>query len=150
MISLCTRIPRQTADWLHDVSKYFLLRGFYRKDITSTYSFRVGGGLFLTAIVEGLVQVNWIFNLIQLFFILFFFSSSHVPLRFVTSHPARDTRVRQSSKKACFILERKKPLFKPVKLIWSINMEVNKQIKTGIFACYSRLLKAFDIYFSMF
>ena len=29
-------------------------------------------------------------------------------------------------------------------------MEVNKQIKTGIFACYSRLLKAFDIYFSMF
>ena len=75
MISLCTRIPRQTADWLHDVSKYFLLRGFYRKDIISTYSFRVGGrgGLFLTAIVEGLVQVNWIFNLIQLFFILVFF-----------------------------------------------------------------------------
>ena len=44
MISLCIRIPRQTADWLNDVSKYFLLRGFYRKDIISTYSFRVGGG----------------------------------------------------------------------------------------------------------
>ena len=73
-----------------------------------------------------------------------------MPLRFVTSHPARDTRVRQSSKKAGFILERKKPLFKPVKLICSINIEVNKQIKTGIFACYSRLLKAFDIDFSMF
>ena len=47
MISLCMRIPRQTADWLHDVSKYFLLRGFYRKDIISTYSCRVGGGYFL-------------------------------------------------------------------------------------------------------
>ena len=159
MISLCMRIPRQTADWLHDVSKYFLLRGFYRKDITSTYSFRVGGGHFLQpwsrgwckweSIVRGLIQ-NWIFNLIQLFFILFFFSSSHVPLRFVTSHQALDTRVRQSSKKAGFILERKKPLFKPVKLIWSVNIEVNKHIKTGIFACYSRLLKAFDIDFSMF
>ena len=99
--------------------------------------------------MRGLIQ-NWIFNLIQLFFIFFFFSSSHVPLRFVTSHPARVTRVRQSSKKAGFILERKKPLFKPVKLIWSINIEVNKQIKTGIFARYSRLLKAFDIDFSMF
>ena len=27
---------------------------------------------------------------------------------------------------------------------------MNKHIKTGIFACYSRLLKAFDIDFSMF
>ena len=82
MISLCTRIPRQTADWLHDVSKYFLLRGFYRKDIISTYSCRVGGGYFLQplsrgwckweSIVRGLIQ-NWIFKLIQLFFILFFF-----------------------------------------------------------------------------
>ena len=58
MISLCMRIPRQTADWLHDVSKYFLLRGFYRKDIISTYSCRVGGRLFLTTIVEGLVEVR--------------------------------------------------------------------------------------------
>ena len=159
MISLCMRIPRQTADWLRDVSKHFLLWGFYRKDIISTYSCRVGGGYFLQplsrgwwkweSIVRGLIQ-NWIFKLIQLFFILFFFSSSHVPLRFVTSHPASVTRVRQSSKKAGFILERKKPLFKPVKLIRSINIEVNKQIKTGIIACYSRLLKAFDIDFSMF
>ena len=53
-------------------------------------------------------------------------------------------------RQALFTLERKKPLFKPVKLIWSINIEVNKQIKTGIFARYSRLLKAFDIDFSMF
>ena len=73
-----------------------------------------------------------------------------MPLRFVTSHPARDTRVRQSSQKAGFILERKKPLFKPVKLICAINIEVNKQIKNGIFACYSRLLKPFDIDFCMF
>lgn len=155
MISLCIRIPRQTADWLHDVSKYFLLRVFYRKDIISTYSCRVGKGYFLQplsrgwckweSIVTGLIQ-NWIFKLIQLFLICFF-SSSHVPLRFVTSHPARVTRVRQSSKKADFILERKKPLFKPVKLMWSINIEVNKQIKTGIFARYSGLLKAFYIDF---
>ena len=65
-----------------DVSKYFLLRGFYRKDIISTYSCRVGGGYFLQpwsrgwckweSIVRGLIQ-NWIFKLIQLFFILFFF-----------------------------------------------------------------------------
>lgn len=57
------------------------------------------------------IQIN------SVIFNLFFFSSSHVPLRFVTSHPARVTRVRQSSKKADFILERKKPLFKPVKLM---------------------------------
>ena len=160
MISLCMRIPRQTADWLHDVSKYFLLWGFYRKDIISTYSCRVGWGYFLQplsrgwckweSIVRGLIQ-NWIFKLIQLFFILFFFLLLMCPsVRFVTSHPARVTRVRQSSKKAGFILERKKPPFKPVKLIWSINKEVNKQIKTGIIACYSRLLKAFDIDFSTF
>ena len=67
--------------------------------------------------MSGLVQ-NWIFKLIQLFFIFIFFSfSSHVPLRFVTSHPVRVTRIRQSTKKADFILERKKPLFKRVKLI---------------------------------
>ena len=83
-------------------------------------------------------------------FYLFFFSSSHLPSRFVTRHPALDTRVRQSSKKAGFILERKKPLFKPVKLICAINIEVNKQIKNGIFVCYSRLLKPFDIDFCMF
>ena len=86
-------------------------------------------------IVRSLVQ-NWLSKLIQLFFILCF-SSSHVPSRFVTSHPARVTPVRQSSKKAGFILERRKPLFKPVKLIWSINIGVNKQIKTGIFAVES-------------
>ena len=162
LVSLCMRIPRQTADWLHDVSKYFLLWGFYRKDIISTYSCRVGGGYFLQplsrgwckweSIVSGLVQ-NWIFKLIQLFFIFIFFSSSsssHVPLRFVTSHPVRVTRIRQSSKKANFILERKKPLFKRVKLIWSINIEVNKQIKTGIFARYPGLLKAFYIDFLCF
>ena len=61
------------------------------------------------------MQVNLIFN--SVIFYVVSFSSSHVPLRLVTSHPARDTRVRQSSKKAGFILERKKPLFKPVKLI---------------------------------
>ena len=156
MISLCMRIPRQTADWLHDVSKYFLLTGFYRKDNISTYSCRVGGGYFLQplsrgwckweSIVRGLIQY-WIFKLIQFFLYFLFFSCA---LRFVTSHPARVTRVRQSSKKAGFILERKKPLlFKPVKLIWSINIEMNKQIKTGIFACYPRLLKAFYIDFSV-
>ena len=170
MVSLCAnlfprvlslRIPRQTAYWLHDVSN----TSFYgastgRISFQPTYSCRVGGGYFLQplsrgwckweSIVRGLIQ-NWIFKLIQLFFILFFFFySSHVPLRFVTSHPARDTPVRQSSTKAGFILEGKKPLFKPVKLIWSINIEVNKQIKTGIFARYSRLLKAFDVDFSMF
>ena len=168
MISLCMRIPRQTADCLHDVSKYFLLWGFYRKDIISTYSCRVGGGYFLQplsrgwckweSIVRGLIQ-NWIFKLIQLFFILFFFSSSHVPLRFVTSHPASVTRVRQSSKKAGFILERKKPPFKPVKLIWSINIEMNKQIKTGLlrvilgcwkpsistFPCFSQIVTLFTL-----
>ena len=125
-----------------------------------TYSCRVGGGYFLQplsggwckweSIESGLVQ-NWIFKLIQLFFIFLFFSfSSHVPLRFVTSHPVRVTRIRQSTKKADFILERKKPLFKRVKLIWSINIEVNKQIKTGIFARYPGLLKAFYIDFLCF
>ena len=95
----------------------------------------------------GSLYQNWIFKLIQLFISFLFFSCA---LRFVTSHPARVTRVRQSSRKAGFILERKKPLLKPVKLIWSINIAVNKQIKTGLFARYSRLLKAFDIDFSMF
>ena len=72
----------------------------------------------------GSLYKNWIFKLIQLFFILFLFFFS-----------------------CALALRQKKPLFKPVKLIWSINIEVNKQIKTGIFACYSRLLKAFYIDF---
>ena len=161
MISLCMRIPRQTADWLHDVAKYFLLRGFYRKDIISTYSCREGEGYFLQplsmgwcnweSIVRELIQ-NWIFKLIQLFFILFFFFffSCALALRHQSPGAWHSSSPVPSSKKAGFILERKKPLFKPVKLIWSVNIEVNKQIKTGIFACFSRLLKAFDIDFSMF
>ena len=118
------------------------------------------GRLFLTAIVEGLVQVRincagantkLDISINSVFFFYFFFLLLMCPsVRFVTSHPARVTRVRQLSKKAGFILERKKPPFKPVKLIWSINKEMNKQIKTGIIACYSRLLKAFDIDFPRF
>ena len=159
MISLCMRIPRQTADWLHDVAKYFLLRGFYRKDIISTYSCRLGWGYFLQpllrgwckweSIVRGLIQ-NWIFKLIQLFIYFLFFSCA-LALRHQSPGACHSSSpVLEELKNAGFILERKKPLFKPVKLIWSVNIEVNKQIKTGIFACFSRLLKAFDIDFSMF
>ena len=65
---------KQPIDWMT-----FLNTSFYGAS-TGRISFQPillglggGGGLFLTAIVEGLVQVNWIFNLIQLFFILVFF-----------------------------------------------------------------------------
>ena len=161
-LSACAFQDKQPIDCMTflNTSIYGAYAG--RISFQPTYSCRVGGGYFLQplsrgwckweSIVSGLVQ-NWIFKLIQLFFIFIFSSSSsssHVPLRFVTSHPVRVTRIRQSSKKANFILERKKPLFKRVKLIWSINIEVNKQIKTGIFARYPGLLKAFYIDFLCF
>ena len=109
MVSLCAFQDKQPIDCMT-----FLNTSFYGAS-TGRMTFQsilVGWGrgerFFLTAIVEGLVQVRinceWSYTKLD----ICLFSSSHLPFCFVTSHTARVTRVRQSSKKAGFILDRKK------------------------------------------